>query len=113
MNRHTTVDPKEVRTRHRAAIQTRTTAALWTALADIPALLAELDRIHALHTLTRLRYANLLAAARATVAADRDGEDEPLFYLCDELAAHGQLPPWHLHPAELLAQATTATPGES
>ncbi|MGH3962835.1 MAG: hypothetical protein ACRDRY_06205 [Pseudonocardiaceae bacterium] len=41
----------------------------------------------------RMRYANLLAAARATLTAARDGEAAPLAYLVDELAAHGQLPP--------------------
>ncbi|MGH3783313.1 MAG: hypothetical protein ACRDRO_22520 [Pseudonocardiaceae bacterium] len=41
----------------------------------------------------RMRHANLLAAARATLTAARDGEAHPLAYLVDELAAHGQLPP--------------------
>ncbi|MDQ3764723.1 MAG: hypothetical protein M3460_25285 [Actinomycetota bacterium] len=41
----------------------------------------------------RMCYANLLAAARATVTAARDGEANPLAYLVDELAALGQLPP--------------------
>jgi hypothetical protein len=51
-----------------------------------------------------VRYANLLAASRATIAAHHDGEPDPLGYLHDELAAHGQLPPEGMHPAELLAQ---------
>lgn len=53
-------------------------------------------------TSIRMRYANLLAAARATLTAARDGETNPLAYLIDELATHGQLPPtetgltaWH------------------
>lgn len=41
----------------------------------------------------RMRYANLLAATRATLTAARDGEANPLAYLVDELAAQGQLPP--------------------
>jgi hypothetical protein len=41
----------------------------------------------------RMRYANLLAAARATLTAARDGDANPLAYLVDELAAQGQLPP--------------------
>ncbi len=41
----------------------------------------------------RMRYANLLAAARATLTAARDGEAHPLAYLIDELTAQGQLPP--------------------
>jgi hypothetical protein len=39
----------------------------------------------------RLHYANLLAAARATLSAARDDEPDALDYLADELAAqHGQ-----------------------
>lgn len=41
----------------------------------------------------RMHYANLLAAARATLTAARDGEAHPLAYLVDELAAQEQLPP--------------------
>jgi hypothetical protein len=33
-------------------------------------------------------FANLLAAARATLAADHDGEDDPLSYLRDEVDQH-------------------------
>lgn len=47
---------------------------------------------HALAAL-RMRHANLLAAARATLAATREGDARPLAYLIDELAAQGQLPP--------------------
>ena len=40
---------------------------------------------------SRLQYANLLAAARATLAAARDGDPYALEFLADELAAqHGQ-----------------------
>jgi hypothetical protein len=41
-------------------------------------------------TLTDLH--NLVAAARATLAAQRDGETDPLYYLRDELHAQGHLP---------------------
>jgi hypothetical protein len=34
---------------------------------------------------------NLIAAARATLAAQRDGESDPLYYLRDELHAQGHL----------------------
>jgi hypothetical protein len=53
-----------------------------------------------------VRYANLLAAARATVAADHDREQNPLSYIRDELDAHGQLPGDDMHPAEILALCT-------
>jgi len=41
----------------------------------------------------RTEYANLLAAARATLTATIDGDPTPLAYLVDELAAQDQLPP--------------------
>lgn len=63
------------------------------ALADAPALAAEIIRLAA-HLLDQRRaYADLLAAARATLAADRDGEPDPLYYLRDELTARGHHPP--------------------
>ena len=60
-----------------------------TALADLPAVLAELDRARAELEGVRLDRANLLAAIRATLAADAEGECDPLGYLRDELDADG------------------------
>jgi|HubBroStandDraft_1064217.scaffolds.fasta_scaffold25926_3 hypothetical protein len=37
------------------------------------------------------RYQDLVAAARSSLAAARDGERDPLCYLRDELEAQGQL----------------------
>jgi hypothetical protein len=51
-------------------------------LADTSALATEL-------TDTRLFYANLLAAGRASIAAQLDGEDDPLSYLRDEIFVQG------------------------
>ncbi|MFI6513312.1 hypothetical protein ACIBCT_37400 [Streptosporangium sp. NPDC050855] len=48
-------------------------------------------------------YAELLAAARATVAAARLGEVDPLVHIRHALAAHGQLPPVGARPVVLLA----------
>jgi hypothetical protein len=56
-----------------------------TALADLPAVLAELGRARAELEAVRLDRANLLAAIRATLAADAEGERNPLGYLRDEL----------------------------
>lgn len=53
-----------------------------------------------------VRHANLLAAARATIAAHRDGDPDPLAILRDELDEHGQLPADDMHPAQILAQCT-------
>ncbi|MEU4834147.1 hypothetical protein [Streptosporangium sp. NPDC023615] len=48
-------------------------------------------------------YAELLAAARATVAAAQLGEIDPLVHLRHALSAHGQLPPAGARPVVLLA----------
>ena len=69
---------------------------LWSqvddALADVPALGAVIGRLAAQLADTRMDRANLLAAMRATIAAQADGEPDPLYYLRDELGAR-QVPP--------------------
>ena len=101
----TSIDLQEVTTRNRDARHivagfasaVPTLAGLWqridAALADIPALAAEITGLLAALAGTRRDQANLAAAARATLAAHHDGEPDPLSYLRDELAARGQLPP--------------------
>ena len=93
--RNTTLDLQEVTTRNDTAQQivagfAATLPALadyWrtidTALSDIAGLAATLARTH-------LDYADLLAAARATLGAHNDGEADPLSYLRDELHAQAQ-----------------------
>jgi hypothetical protein len=68
------------------------TAAITTALTTIPPLCRETWHLRSRQHLARLDHANLIAAARATIRADHDGEPDPLWYLRDELAARGQLP---------------------
>jgi hypothetical protein len=51
---------------------------------------AEITRLRQTMTALRARYANLLAAVRAAVAAHEDGEANPMAYLYDELPDH----PW-------------------
>jgi hypothetical protein len=58
-----------------------------TALADLPAVLADLGQARADLEAVRLDRANLLAAIRATLAADAEDEPDPLGYLRDELAS--------------------------
>jgi hypothetical protein len=71
------------------AAVTPTPAGAWrlidTALADLPAVLADLRRLRAELEAARLDRANLLAAIRATLAADAEEEPDPLGYLRDEL----------------------------
>jgi hypothetical protein len=55
------------------------------ALADLPAALADLGRARAELKAVRLDRANLLAAIQAALAADAEGETDPLGYLRDEL----------------------------
>lgn len=57
------------------------------ALADVPAMGAVIARLAAELADTRMDRANLLAAMRATIAAQEDGEPDPLYYLRDELDA--------------------------
>ncbi|UBU19188.1 hypothetical protein [Nonomuraea gerenzanensis] len=50
-------------------------------------------------------YSELLAAARASVAAATLGEGDPLVYVREHLADHGQVPPVGARPVVLLAQS--------
>ena len=90
MTRHAlrpSVDLEAVAAHHRTAEETRTQLTLWIAVADIPVLVAEIHRGRSLLTLIRADYADLLAAAQATLTADSDRETDPLWYLRDELTA--------------------------
>jgi hypothetical protein len=73
------------------AATTPTLAGAWrlidTALADIPSVLAHLERVRAELAAVRLDRSNLLAAISACLAASDEGETNPLGYLRDELAA--------------------------
>ncbi len=62
-----------------------------TACASDP-LVRELARLRMSLAFARHQYAELLAVARAAVAAGARGDPNPLFWISDELAAHGQLP---------------------
>jgi len=57
------------------------------ALADARDLATEVTRLSAELTVARLRHATALAAIRATIGAQRDGERDPLYYIRDELNA--------------------------
>jgi hypothetical protein len=57
------------------------------ALADARDLATEMTRLRAELVATRLWHANALAAMRATIGAQRDGEPDPLYYIRDELSA--------------------------
>jgi hypothetical protein len=63
------------------------------ALYTIPLLCAEVTRLRSRLARTVIDLQNLVAAARATLSAHREGESDPLYYLRDELEAQGQLPP--------------------
>ena len=57
------------------------------ALADARDLATEVTRLRAELAAVRLWHANALAAMRATIGAQRDGEPDPLYYIRDELSA--------------------------
>lgn len=82
------IDQEAVATHLYAARRQPTSSALRTILGDIPVMLAEVDRLARLLSRTRWDFANLLAAAQATLAAEQDGESDPLAYLRDEIAQH-------------------------
>jgi hypothetical protein len=98
--RTTRVDLQEVTTRNETARQiiagfaaaTPTMNEIWQhldiALADTPILCTEVSRLLSELAVIHRDHADLLAAARATVAAEEDAETDPLFYLRDELSAH-------------------------
>ena len=66
---------------------------LGRALDTIPLLSVEITRLRRRLTASLSDLNNLLAAAKATLGAHADGEEDPLFYLRDELTAQGQLRP--------------------
>ena len=74
---------------------TPTLADLWQhidqSLSDVPILTAEITRLNDQLRAARLDRANLAAAGRATLAASRDGDPDPLSFLRAELAAQGFL----------------------
>ncbi len=57
------------------------------ALTDARDLAAEVTRLSGELAAARLWHANALAAMRATISAQRDGEPDPLYYIRDELSA--------------------------
>lgn len=96
---YSSVSLPEVMTRNSAAREilagfaaaTPALSAMWqhieTALADSRDLAGEVRRLSGELAAARLDRANLLAAMRATLAAERDAEPDPLSYLRDELQA--------------------------
>jgi hypothetical protein len=82
-------DLQEAANRHDTAAAVVDT--LNRALDVIPFLSAEITRLRRRLATALADFNNLVAAARATLSADTDGEDDPLYYLRDELTAQGQL----------------------
>ena len=98
-NPYSAIDIPEVMSRNQAARDivsgfasaAPTLSAAWlhiqAALADARYLASELTRLSAELANARLWHANALAAMRATIGAQCDGESDPLYYLRDELNA--------------------------
>jgi len=89
----TDADLQEVASRRDDAVSAMGTLA--RALDTIPLLYAEVGRLRGRLARTLANLHNLIAAARATLGAQADGEDDALYYLRDELEAQDQLPPQH------------------
>ena len=93
------IDLPEIMSRNQAACDivtgfssaTPTLSTAWqrveAALADARDLATEVTRLSAELAAARLWHANALAAMRATIGAQRDGEADPLYYIRDELSA--------------------------
>ncbi len=92
-NDYPDADLQEIASRHDSAASAMGTFA--RALDTIPLLCAEVRRLRARLARTLTDLHNLIAAARATLGAHADGEEDALYYLRDELDAQGQLPPEH------------------
>ena len=96
---YSAIDIPEVMSRNLAARDivsgfasaTPTLSVVWqhlqAALADTRDLATEVTRLSGELAAARLWHANALAAMRATISAQRDGEADPLYYLLDELNA--------------------------
>jgi hypothetical protein len=87
---HPDADLQEVASRHDNAASAM--GKLARALDTIPLLCAEVGRLRVRLARTLANLHNLIAAARAALGADANGESDPLYYLRDELDAQGQLP---------------------
>jgi hypothetical protein len=86
---NTDTDLQEVANRHDTA--TAVVDTLGRALDTIPLLSAEITRLRRRLATTLTDSSNMLAAAKATLTAHADGEEDPLYYLRDELKAQGHL----------------------
>lgn len=86
---NTDTDLQEVADRHDAA--TAVVDTLGRALDMIPLLSAEIARLRRRLAESLDNFNNLLAAAKAALSAHSDGEEDPLYYLRDELQAQGHL----------------------
>jgi hypothetical protein len=70
----------------RLHFRSRGRAAQYTAIQDIPFLLNEIERLYTLLSETRIRHANLRAAALTTMCAYDAHEIDPMCYLRAELS---------------------------
>jgi hypothetical protein len=69
------------------------------------------QRLRLALAVTRHEYHDLLAAARAAVAASARGDLNPMFWVTSELSNHGQVPPAGAVPELVAAQTRWAAVG--
>jgi hypothetical protein len=76
-------------------------SALVRSVIDVPALVSEVERLWLALVASRRRTANLAAACRAAIAAEHDGEADPLSYVRDQLAELAEtVPPQSESPVD-------------
>ena len=96
-------DLQEVANGHNSA--TAALAKLARALDSMPLLSAEITRLRRRLASTIRDLHNLIAAARATLNANADGEQDPLFYLRDEQFSRSSAYRADMTPSRLHASA--------
>jgi hypothetical protein len=86
---HSDADLQEATTHHDDAL--RVIRPITDALSIIPPLCVEIRQLRRRLAATLNDWHDLIAAAKATLGAQADGEPDPFYYLRDELEAQGHL----------------------
>ncbi|MFI9553156.1 hypothetical protein [Nonomuraea endophytica] len=95
-----------------STLTTLSTPSAVTTRPSQPSAEAQVRTLKAKLSLLGAEYGELLAHARAAVAAAALGEADPVGYVRDVLAEHGQLPQAGALPSHVLAGTARVLPGQ-